>query len=52
MPAENKSEEISHLIRDKGYPQKRAVAAAYSIERRGGFKKSSKRKSSRSSGRR
>lgn len=25
------SEEISHLIKDKGYSQKRAVAAAYSI---------------------
>ena len=32
------SREVSHLMRDKGYPQKRAVAAAYAIARRKGFK--------------
>lgn len=39
MPAANESEEISHLVRDKGYPQKRAVAAALSMKRRGAFKR-------------
>jgi hypothetical protein len=29
------SKEISHLVRDKGYPQDRAVAAALSMERQG-----------------
>jgi hypothetical protein len=53
MPAANKQEEIRHLIRDKGYDQKRAVAAAYSMERAGKFrgkkgrKKSKRKKSSR-----
>lgn len=32
------SREISHLMRDKGYPQKRAVAAAYAIARGKGYK--------------
>ena len=31
------SREVSHLMRDKGYPQKRAVAAAYAIARKKGF---------------
>lgn len=35
------SQEISHLIREKGYPQKRAVAAALSMERRGQLTKKS-----------
>jgi len=33
------SEEISHLERDKGYPHKRAVAAALNMERSGKLKK-------------
>jgi len=33
------SSEIRHLMRDKGYPQKRAVAAALSMERAGKLKK-------------
>lgn len=39
MPAANESEEIRHLMRDKGYPQKRAVAAAMAMKRRGKFRK-------------
>lgn len=46
MPAANESEEISHLVRDKGYSQRRAVAAAMSMKRRGDFKHG-KRKSKR-----
>ena len=34
-PAQTVGQEISHLIREKGYPQKRAVAAALSMERAG-----------------
>jgi len=34
------SEEIRHLIRDKGYPQKQAVAAALEMQRRGKISKS------------
>lgn len=30
--------EISHLTRDKGYPQKRAVATAYAMARKKGYK--------------
>lgn len=37
MPAKNVSEEISHLMKDKGFPQKRAVAAALDMKRRGQF---------------
>jgi len=50
MPAGSTSEEISHLMKDKGYPQKRAVAAAMSMERAGKFRKKgrkSKRKKKR-----
>lgn len=32
------SEEVSHLVREKGYPVKRAVAAAISMARRRGLK--------------
>ncbi len=46
MPASNVSEEISHLMRDKKYPQKRAIAASLSMKRRGAFRKK-KRKSTR-----
>ena len=35
MPASSVGEEISHLQRDKGYPHKRAVAAALNIQRSG-----------------
>jgi len=49
MPAETVSDEISHLVRDKGYPQKRAVAASLNMERRGKLKKG--RKSKRGKGR-
>ena len=38
MPASSVGAEISHLVRDKGYPQKRAVAASLSMERAGKFK--------------
>ena len=47
MPAESVSAEISHLMRRKGYPQKRAVAAAKSMERAGKFKRKRKRKRKR-----
>ena len=47
MPAANESEEISHLMRDKGYPQKRAVAAALNMKRRGKFKRGGKRRGKR-----
>jgi hypothetical protein len=40
------SGEISHLVRDKGWKQKRAVAAALSMERRGQLKRG-KRKGKR-----
>jgi len=36
-PAASVSEEIRHLIKEKGYPQKRAVAAALSMKRAGEF---------------
>jgi hypothetical protein len=35
MPAGSVSEEISHLMRDKGYPHRQAIAAALNMERRG-----------------
>ena len=38
-PAATVSEEISHLVKDKEYPQKRAVAAALSMQREGKIKK-------------
>ena len=44
MPAGSVSEEISHLVRDRGYPQKRAVAAALSMKRRGDFKMKRRKK--------
>ena len=47
MPAESVSEEASHLIRDKGYPQKRAVAASLSQARRGKFGRKAQRKARR-----
>lgn len=47
MPAGSVSEEISHLVREKGYPQKRAVAAALSMERRGKFGRKGKRRKAR-----
>ena len=31
------SQEISHLIKDKGYKQDRAIAAAYAVARKKGF---------------
>lgn len=40
-------DEIAHLIKDKGFPQKRAVAAALSQARRGKFGKAAKRKAGR-----
>ena len=46
MPAKNRQEEVSHLIHDRHYDPKRAVAASYSMERRGAFRKK-KRKSKR-----
>jgi hypothetical protein len=39
MPAGSVGEEISHLVRDKGYPQRRAVAAALNMKRRGKMRK-------------
>jgi hypothetical protein len=44
MPAENVSEEIRHLMRDKNFSQRRAIAAAKSMERAGKFKKHAKKK--------
>jgi hypothetical protein len=44
VPAESVGAEISHLVRDKGWPQKRAVAAALSMKRRGRFKTPRKKK--------
>ena len=52
MPASTRSEEISHLMRDKGYPQKRAVAAALSMERAGKFKRKGKKRGKKRKGRR
>ena len=37
MPAKSVGEEIGHLIKDKGFPPKRAQAAALDMERRGEF---------------
>ncbi len=48
MPADSVGAEISHLIRRKGYSQKRAVAAAKSMERAGKFKRKKRRKRKRS----
>ena len=47
MPAETVSEEVSHLVRDRGYPQKRAVAAALNMQRAGKLKRGKKRGKSR-----
>lgn len=44
-PAETVSEEVSHLMKEKDYPQKRAVAAALSMQRRGDIKKDKAEKS-------
>jgi hypothetical protein len=33
------SGEVSHLVRDKGMPQKQAVAVAYKYKRKGAFRK-------------
>lgn len=44
-PASTVSQEISHLIKEKGYPQKRAVAAALSMKRRGDIKEDKAEKS-------
>jgi hypothetical protein len=43
VPAKNESEEIRHLMKDRGFPQKRAVAATMSMKRRGDFKRDGKR---------
>mgnify|MGYP001596703594 CR=1 FL=1 len=47
MPASSVGAEIKHLKGEKGYPQKRAVAAALSMARRGDFGKSAKRRASK-----
>ena len=47
MPAESVSDEISHLVRDKGMPRRRAVAASLSMARRGKFGRTAKRKARR-----
>jgi len=44
VPADNERDEIRHLIKDRGYPQKRAVAAALNMKRRGKFKRGKKRR--------
>jgi hypothetical protein len=44
-PASTVSEEISHLVKEKGYPQKRAIAAALSMKRRGDIKEDKAEKS-------
>jgi hypothetical protein len=44
-PAASVSEEISHLMKDKDYPQDRAVAAALSMKRAGKFKQDKAEKS-------
>lgn len=44
-PAATVSEEISHLIKEKDYPQDRAVAAALSMQRAGKIKKDKASKS-------
>lgn len=41
------SAEISHLVKDKGFSQKQAVAAALSQARKGKFGKAAKRKAGR-----
>lgn len=47
MPARDESEEIAHLMQDKGYPQKRAVAAALRMKRAGKFGRKGRRKKTR-----
>ena len=44
------SDEISHLVRDKGYEQRRAVAAAFSVARKKGFIKNPAKKNARTRG--
>ena len=44
MPAGSVSSEIRHLMKDRGYPQKRAVAASLSMARRGDYGKRAQRK--------
>lgn len=44
MPASTPSDEIRHLMRDKGYPQRRAVAAAMNMKRRGKFRTKKRRR--------
>lgn len=38
------SKEVKHLIKDKGYTQKRAIAAAYSVARKKKYKAPKKKK--------
>lgn len=52
MPASTVSEEVSHLVRDKGYPQKRAVAAALDMKRRGKMRGKGKGRKAHRKGRR
>lgn len=47
MPAANVSQEISHLVRDKGMPQRQAVAASLSMARRGDFGRKAQRQAKR-----
>lgn len=47
MPAGSVAAEIKHLMHEKGYPQKRAVAAAMSMSRRGDFGKKAKHDASK-----
>ena len=48
MPADTTSDEISHLRRDKGMPERQAVAAALNMARKGRFGKREQRKARRS----
>jgi hypothetical protein len=43
-PDRTVSGEVSHLMRDKGWPQKRAVAASLDMQRRGQLRKSGRTK--------
>jgi hypothetical protein len=44
LPAETVPDEISHLKRDKGYSQKRAVAASLEMQRCGTLRKGKRKK--------
>jgi len=49
VPAETVGDEIAHLQRDKGYPPKRAQAAALNMQRHGRLRAGRRKKARKAS---